>query len=289
MALIGARSRMDVLPRIVYPKLSDPRLVQIGMLGTFTLLGKLILGFTVSWLQIVTAILAVCLLDLALTYWRAGILLVPASGLISGLSLGLLLRSPHWWPFLVAGAFTALGKQGIQLGGRHVFNPSNFGLVVTLALPWAQARLTPGQWGKSWVLLFLLLNLGFFIAYKVRRFHLVAAFVGSVAVFGLIRSLLGTTSLATLSVTLLSGSFILFTFFMITDPQTSPGTVRGRLCYGVAVAAVDALLRVMGVPYSLFLALLIVCAIYTAGRVLAGIGPSQTLWQTATTGGKVPR
>jgi len=106
--------------------------VQIGMLGAFTLLGKLALGFTVSWLQIAIAVLAVCLLDLAFTYWRAGILLVPASGLISGLSLGLLLRSPHWWPFLVAGAVTSLGKQAFQPGGRHVFNPSNFGVVV----PW---------------------------------------------------------------------------------------------------------------------------------------------------------
>lgn len=289
MALVKALSRRDALPQIVYPRWSDPRLVQIGMLAVFTLLGKLALGFTVSWLQIAITVLTVCLLDLALTYWRAGIFLVPASGLISGLSLGLLLRSPYWWPFLVAGAITSLGKQVIQPGGRHVFNPSNFGLVVTLALPWAQGRLTPGQWGKSWVLLFLLLNLGFFIAYKVRRFHLVATFVASVAIFGLIRSVLGTTSLATVSVTMLSGSFILFTFFMITDPQTSPGTVRGRVLYGVAVAATDAVLRVFGVPYSLFLALLIVCVAYTAGRVLAGISPSQTLWQTATTGGKAAR
>jgi len=113
--------------------------------------------------------------------------------------------------------------------------------------------------------------------------------VASVAGFGLIRSVLGTTSLATVSVTMLSGSFILFTFFMVTDPQTSPGTVRGRVLYGVAVAAVDAVLRVLGVPYSLFLALLIVCAAYTAVRVLAGINPSQTLWQTAMTGGKAAR
>jgi Na+-translocating ferredoxin:NAD+ oxidoreductase RnfD subunit len=273
------------LPPIVYPKPSDPRLVQIAMLGGFVVLGKLELAFQVAWLQLAVVVLSVCLLDVAFTYCRSRVLLAPASGLISALSLALLLRAPSLWLFALAGAVTVLGKQGIRVRGRHVFNPSNLGLLAALALPWGQGRVASGQWGRSWLTLFLILNLGLFIIYKVRRFHLVAAFALSFAAFGLVRSDLGQSSLAALEVTLASGSFLLFTFFMLTDPQTSPGTVGGRVLYAIAVAGVDAALRLSNVPYSLFLALVLVCAGYAVLRILAGTAPPEPIWQTASTGG----
>lgn len=267
-------------PRFVCPGLSDPRLVQIGILAAFTLLGKFLLGFEVAWLQIAVAVLTACLLDAALSYRRSDILLVPASALISGLSLGLLLRSPEFWPFLLAGAVTVVAKHFIRVRDSHVFNPSNFGLVVALALPWADGRVTPGQWGDSWVLLFLILNLGFFIIYRIRRLHLVATFILSFAAFGLVRSALELSSVYSLYASLVSGSFLLFTFFMITDPMTSPGTVSGRVLYAVVVAAVDAVLRSFGVPYSIFLALIVVCAGYALLRALYPDATPQSVWRT---------
>lgn len=278
MALSDARG----VPKLAYPKASDPRLMQIGILASFTLLGKFVLGFEVSWLQIAAAALTACLLDVVLSYWRAGILLVPASALISGLSLGLLLRSPELWPFLLAGAVTVLAKYLVRVRGRHVFNPSNFGLVVTLALPWAQGRVTPGQWGDSWVMLFLVLNLGFFIIYRVRRLHLVAAFVASFAAFGLARSVLELTSVYSVYASMVSGAFLLFAFFMITDPMTSPGTASGRVLYAAAVAAADAVLRSFGVPYSIFLALVVVCAGYAVCRALYPNASPRSVWRTNT-------
>jgi Na+-translocating ferredoxin:NAD+ oxidoreductase RnfD subunit len=272
------------LPCIVYPKPSDPRLLQIGILATFALLGKLLLSFQVSWLQICAAVLSVAVLDTALAYRESGAVIAPASGLISGLSLGLLLRSPYVWPFVLAGVATVLAKHVIRVRSRHVFNPSNFGLVVALAVPWTEGRVTPGQWGKSWVMLFLILNLGFFIIYKVRRLHLVAAFAASFAFFGLARSTLGVSSVYSLYAFVVSGSFLLFTFFMITDPKTSPDSVRGRVVYAVAVAAVDAVLRAFGVPYSLFLALVAVCAAYAFVRLGRENASTEQVWRTATTG-----
>lgn len=282
-----SRNTASGTPVLVYPALSDPRLMQIAILASFTLLGKFVLGFDVSWLQVAAAVLTACLLDAALSYSRSGTVLVPASALISGLSLGLLLRSPELWPFLLAGAVTVLAKHFIRVRGRHVFNPSNFGLVVALALPWAEGRVTPGQWGDSWVMLFLILNLGFFIIYRVRRLHLVAAFVASFAAFGLARSALELTSVYSVYASMVSGAFLLFTFFMITDPMTSPGTVSGRVLYAVAVAAVDAVLRSFGVPYSVFLALVIVCAGYAVCRSLYPEASPRSVWQTRTWGNRV--
>ncbi|MGI8550479.1 MAG: hypothetical protein ACR2PL_06720 [Dehalococcoidia bacterium] len=169
MTEVSALPERRRIPPIVYPRFADPRLVQIGILASFTVLGQVVLGFEVSWLQIGVAILSVCLLDLLLSYRRSGTVVLPASGLISGLSLALLLPAPELWPFLVAALVTVLAKHLLRVQGRHVFNPSNFGLVVVLALPWAGGRVAPSQWGKSWVLLFLIANLGFFLIYKVRR------------------------------------------------------------------------------------------------------------------------
>ncbi len=282
---MGAHATRTIfrLPPMVYPTWRDPRLAQVAILFSFLVLGKFVLAFDVSWLQVVVVVFTVCLLDTGLSFWETGTVVVPASGLISGLSLSLLLRSPLVWPFLVAGVVTVLAKHLIQVRGRHVFNPSNFGLVVVLVLPWADGRVTPSQWGRSWLIVFLILNLGFFLVYAVRRFHLVVAFVGSFIVFGLLRTVLDVSSVASLSASVLSGSFLLFTFFMITDPKTSPATVRGRVVYGVAVAAVDALFRVIGIPYALFLALVTICSVYAVARVLQVDAPLESLWRTGST------
>jgi Na+-translocating ferredoxin:NAD+ oxidoreductase RnfD subunit len=279
-----ARNTAGGAPRVVYPAFSDPRLVQIAILASFTLLGKFVLGFEVSWLQIAAAVLTACLLDVGISYWRSEIVLVPASALISGLSLGVLLRSPELWPFLLAGVVTVLAKHFIRVRDKHVFNPSNFGLVVALALPWAQGRVTPGQWGDSWVMLFLILNLGFFILYRIRRLHLVVAFVASFAAFGLARSALELSSVYSVYASMVSGAFLLFTFFMITDPMTSPGTASGRVLYAVAVAAADAVLRSFGIPYSVFLALVVVCAGYALIRALYPEASPRSVWRTRSSG-----
>lgn len=275
-------------PCIIYPRFSDPRLMQVAILAMFTLLGRLTLGFQVSWVQISAAVLSVCLLDSAIVYWHSHNLIVPASGLISGLSLGLLLRAPGTWPFILAGITTVLGKHFIRVHGRHIFNPSNLGLLVILVLPWAHAYITPGQWGTSWGALLLVVNLGFFLIYRVRRLHLVAAsFVGFVA-FALIRCALGVCMLNSIYATLISGSLLLFVFFMITDPQTSPGTTTGRVLFGVAVMALDALLRMAAIPGSLFVALFGGCAVYGAFRAVDGSVPP-SIWEVRTIAIQAPR
>ena len=266
---------------IVYPRISDPRLMQIGILTVFTMLGKTVLEFRVSWLQIYAAVLSVCVLDVLVVFLRTGAVVVPASGFISGLSLGLLVRAPSVWPFLLAGIATVLGKQIIRIRGTHVFNPSNLGLLSVLALPWAHAHTTPAQWGSSWVTLFLVLNFGLFIIYKIRRLHLVAAVLSGFVVFGLLRSLLGFGTLNGVYGSVLSGSLLLFAFFMITDPQTSPTTTRARVVFGVGVAGLDAILRIFGVPTSIFLALFASCAVYGAFRALNGSTPSN-IWDVGT-------
>jgi Na+-translocating ferredoxin:NAD+ oxidoreductase RnfD subunit len=108
----------------------------------------------------------------------------------------------------------------------------------------------------------------------------VAAFVVSFAAFGLLRSVLDLTSIYSVYASMVSGAFVLFTFFMITDPMTSPGTATGRVLYAVAVAAVDAVLRSFGVPYSIFLALVLVCAGYALCRALYPEATPRSVWRT---------
>ena len=145
--------RVDALPW------RDVRVAQVALLLVFSLLGHLVLHFTVSALQAGCALAGAMLAEELASVRQKQRLVVPASALITGLSLGLLLRSTQVWPFAAAGVVAIASKYGVRARGRHVFNPSNVGLVVTLAVI-PGSSVAPGQWGSSWVWLFFLANCG---------------------------------------------------------------------------------------------------------------------------------
>src|SRR5436190_13790122 len=108
----------------------DPRLVQLLIPGTFTVLGQTVLHFRITPLQLLVTWCVCCATELALTYRAQHRLILPISATITALSLGLLLRTYELLPFIVAGCAGIASKHLLRIEGRHVFNPSNFGLVL---------------------------------------------------------------------------------------------------------------------------------------------------------------
>src|SRR5438067_9572587 len=161
----------------------DPRLVQLLIPGSFTVLGQTVLHFRIAPLQLLVTWCVCCATELGLTYREQRRLILPLSATVTALSLGLLLRTYDLLPFVIAGFAGIASKHVIRIGGRHIFNPSNFGLVLALLLFPYTAHPMVAEWGSSWGMLFVLLNCAFFIAYRVRRFHLAAAFLASYAIF----------------------------------------------------------------------------------------------------------
>jgi Na+-transporting NADH:ubiquinone oxidoreductase subunit NqrB len=245
-----------------WPQRRDPRWVMIGIHSVFNILGQTVLGFAILPSQIACAVLCCSFWDMLFHRTFYGKWIVPKSGLITGLGMALLLRGPGFYPFLFAGTTAIASKHLFKIRGKHIWNPSTFG--ITLALLWVPGTtFISAQWGRSAAIVWVILNLGMLIMYRVRRVDVVvafsAAYFGCWGIWALTNGFLfdsygfwRTYNLA------MTPAALIFTFFMITDPRTSPATRAGRMIYCVATAILAVWFTVNGQPglfYGLFIVL----------------------------------
>ncbi|MEI8396110.1 MAG: RnfABCDGE type electron transport complex subunit D [Rhodospirillaceae bacterium] len=160
------------------------------------------------------------------------------SALVTGLSLTLLLRADVWWVYPLAGALAIASKFVIRMRGRHLYNPSNFA-IVTLLLLSDHVWISPGQWGDSLWILALLTLLSCQVLQKVGRLDIALFFLAGHAFLLSGRTLWLQDPWAIPFHQLQNGNLLLFSFFMITDPKTTPAGRSGRLLYALIVAALS--------------------------------------------------
>lgn len=216
----------------------DPRLFQITALGGLLIYGLLVLHFGISIAQV-----AVLLGATLATQW-AGTKLAglprfdPRSALISGLSLCLLLRTNSLWLAALTAFIAIAGKFCFRLRGKHLFNPTNFGLMVMMLLTGGAAWVSPGQWGSVAFFGFLMACLGGVVVRRAERSDVTFAFLAFYLglIFG--RSLYLGEPMAIPLHRLQNGAILLFAFFMISDPKTTPNSRLGRLLFAALVAYV---------------------------------------------------
>src|SRR5262249_48681241 len=159
----------------------------------------------------------------------------PRSPLISGLSLCLLLRTNEPALALAAGVLAVASKFVIRLRDKHLFNPTNFALVVLMLLT-DQVWVSAGQWGNGVLFAFLLACLGGLVVTRAARSDVSLAFLGFYSLLLLGRSCwLGEPFTIPLH-RLQSGALLLFSFFMISDPKTTPNSRTGRILFALVVA-----------------------------------------------------
>jgi len=156
----------------------DPRLYQIISLALLLVYGKCCLGFEVGASQIVLVLAAALCMQLAFTRTYRLPMFDARSALISGLSLCLLLRTNS--PLLAAAtAFaTIASKFVLRWNGKHIFNPTNFGLVLGLLLMGNSIWVSPGQWGSVAFFAFLLACLGGLVTQRAGRADVTLSFLG---------------------------------------------------------------------------------------------------------------
>ncbi|HWN44420.1 MAG TPA: RnfABCDGE type electron transport complex subunit D [Thermoanaerobaculia bacterium] len=214
----------------------DPRLYQILVLASLLVYGVVRLDLEVRPL-LAAAMLAVALLtQYACTrIWKLPAF-DPKSALISGLSLCLLLRTGSLTLGVVAALITIAGKFVIRWRGKHLFNPTNFGIVALMLATNGKVWVSPGQWGSAALFGFLVACLGGLVVNRATRSDVTYAFLASYlgVVFG--RALWLGQPLTIPFHQLASGAFLIFTFFMISDPKTTPDSRAGRLLFALLVA-----------------------------------------------------
>jgi Na+-translocating ferredoxin:NAD+ oxidoreductase RnfD subunit len=189
------------------------------------------------------------------------------SGYITGISVGILIRSLWLWPYALCSAVSILSKYVIRWRGRHLWNPSNLGVCAIFFLAPEMAAGLSIQWGNAvWVMLVIWV-FGWMAVWRVKRLHICLTYVVSFLALGIIRSLVtGQAYLA--GVAPITGPmYQLFIFFMITDPKTTVKTRRGQCGVAFSLAAVEAVLRLYEQVYAPFYALFLVGPFANAAEV----------------------
>ncbi len=218
--------------------MKDPRYYQILCLSIFLILGLSNRDWTIRPDFILTAFSS-CLVTQLLWSLRSNISSFSSSwpsSVITALGLCLLLRGNHPLTMATAGTLAISSKFIFYSNeGKHFFNPANFGIISALVLT-PDAWVSPGQWGTDWWYFLLFLGAGGLITKKVGRWDTSLTFLLTYSLLLALRNAWLGWDVTVIQHQLTSGSLLLFTFFMITDPRSIPNATTSRLVWSIALA-----------------------------------------------------
>jgi hypothetical protein len=239
----------------------DPRVPFAAILTTYVVMGMLWLGFNRSPAQVLTIVAAGCALDMGL-HWllRKRELLVPLSAYISSLSIAILLNFAHDpWLLFFPIFLTIASKYVFTFDGKHHFNPSLFGVAGTLLVAGHLISAAPAyQWGGSVGMSAFIVTaaLALFV-FRIGRGWLIVSFLVFYALQTALRAWIMRAHLPPEMLflgTMTAAPFYLFTFFMITDPKTSPASRNQQIALAFGIAAVDLYLHKLESVFTFFYA-----------------------------------
>jgi hypothetical protein len=235
----------------------DNRFLAPVLITFILLVGQLTTGFLESYWKTALAITTSIALELVLGRLFAGKWPHLASAYISGISVGILVRSPAVWPYALCSALSITSKYVLRLKGRHLWNPSNFGICAMLFLASETVASLSIQWGNSVAPMLVIWTLGAIIIWRLKRFHITFTYVASFLVFSLVRSWVTGDPWAAEVAPITGPMYQLYIFFMITDPKTTVHSRWGQCAVAFTVALVEMFLRlgqsVHAPYYALFL------------------------------------
>jgi Na+-translocating ferredoxin:NAD+ oxidoreductase RnfD subunit len=277
---------------VIWPNTRDPRLHVAAVIVTIHVLGQVGLRFQVSVPQILSAIVTCAVLEIGLTFRARKVFVWPASAMLTGSGVALILRVPgtppgdhwttyKWYVFAGVAAFSLLTKYAIRYRGSPVFNPSNIGLVVAFLLL-GSTRVEPldfwwAPWARWMILAYAVILVGGLLitarldllAAVVMFWTALAAGIGVLAASG--HCMTARWAFAPVCgfdywrVIVTSPEVLIFLFFMLTDPKTVPTGRVGRVVFALLVAVTSTLLMAtqsqeFGTKVALLGGLVLVCA-----------------------------
>jgi Na+-transporting NADH:ubiquinone oxidoreductase subunit NqrB len=217
--------------------LSDPRYYQIIVLSLLLTYGIAVLDFGIRWQHALVIILTAVGIQFLCTRLFRLPRFDPLSPLITSLSLTLLLRTDDAMFAAIAASLAIGSKFLIRYQGKHIFNPANFALVSLMLLS-DHAWVSSGQWGSAAIGAFVLACLGFLVLTRARRAETTIAFIAIYAALLFARAIWLDDPIAIPMHQLQNGALLIFAFFMISDPKTTPNTAGGRIFFAALVASV---------------------------------------------------
>jgi Na+-translocating ferredoxin:NAD+ oxidoreductase RnfD subunit len=218
-------------------RLRDPRYFQVAVLTSLLAVGIGVLDFGIRWQNAVTIILTAQLVQFLGTRLVGLPRFDPLSALITSLSLTLLLRT-EFASLAAAAAVIAIGSKFlVRFRNKHIFNPANVALVSLMLLS-DSAWVSSGQWGSAAVGAFALACLGFLVLTRAKRAETTIAFLCAYGAMLFGRAIWLGDPLSIPVHQLQNGALLIFAFFMISDPKTTPDAPLGRVLFATFVAVI---------------------------------------------------
>jgi enediyne biosynthesis protein E5 len=242
------------LKNITFPRSYTGPILISGVL----LAAHLSFGILDSYQKLATAIIASFATEAVLHKLVSGGWRNMSSAYISGISAGILVRSPLYWPFALCAMISIASKYVLRYKGRHLWNPTNFGVVAIILLASDSAAILSIQWGSNMWAMFVIWIIGFLTLSKIKLFHISAVYVLSFFFFAWLRSMITGDPLMAEIAPITGPMYQLFVLFMITDPKTTLSTVKGRCVVAFLIALVEFFFRLNEAVYAPFYALFIV-------------------------------
>ncbi|HVF91009.1 MAG TPA: RnfABCDGE type electron transport complex subunit D [Blastocatellia bacterium] len=236
----------------------DSRFTAPLFITLILLVGQLSFGILESYYKTALAIGTAILVEVVLARVFTGKWPHLASAYISGISVGILVRSPAVWPYALCSAISITSKYVLRVKGRHIWNPSNFGICAMLFLASDSVASLSVQWGNFVWPMLVVWALGSLIIWRLKRFHICATYVLSFLFFSFLRSWLAGHPFLAEVAPITGPMYQLFVFFMITDPKTTVKSKLGQCVVAFSVALVEMILRLNENVHAPYYALFIV-------------------------------
>ena len=246
----AATVKRNTEDRALWKRLLDGRFAPPVFITLILLVGNLSFGILESYSRTLLAIgtSMVCEMVLGrifLKKWPH-----PASAYITGISVGILLRSPAYWTYAWCAALSIMSKYALRFRGRHIWNPSNFGICAMLFLASDSVAGLSIQWGNNFASLVVIWVLGSVIVWRAKRLHITVTYVAAFIALSFLRAWITGDPWQSEIAPITGPMYQLFMFFMITDPKTTVRSRKGQIAVALSIAVVEFLMRLDSSVYA---------------------------------------
>ncbi len=258
----------------------DNRYLPPILITAILLAGQLSFGLLESFSRTLSAIGAALVTELILSRLLTGKYGNLAGAYITGISVGILLRAPDFWPYALCSAIAITSKYVVRWRGRHLWNPSNLAIVALLLLAPDYISTLSVQWGNTVWPMLIVWVLGALIVWRVKRLHITATYVVSFIALAFFRHLFTGHAFLAEVAPITGPMYQLFIFFMITDPKTTVKPRWGQCLVAFLIAVVEMGLRLEQNIHAPYYALAIVGTLANVVEIWwtsAQAGPPQRL------------
>ncbi len=215
-------------------------------------------GILDSYQKLLTAIIVAIATEMVLHKAVTGKYRNASSAYVSGISAGILVRSPLIWPFALCAAISIASKYVLRYKGRHIWNPTNFGIVALIFIASDSAAVLSIQWGNNMWAMFIIWAIGLISLWKIKRLNIAMTYILSFIAFAWVRSMFTGDAFVAEVAPLTGPMYQLFALFMMTDPKTTVKSRSGQNMVAFTIAFVEMIFRLNEAVYAPFYALFLI-------------------------------